>query len=124
MDIRIRGKNNRIPKAVKSLAVDKFGHLSRYLSTIESVDVELFEDGKGANTHHAHVSVATAGPVFRAQAAEDSYEQAIIATLRKLERQVKKFKRKRSGRPAHSRPKVQSADNPDVGNPDEPAEEG
>jgi ribosomal subunit interface protein len=124
MDIRIRGKKNKVPKSVKELAIAKYGHLDHYLSTIESVEVELYEDGKGPNTHVAHVRVATSGPVFRAQAEEPSYEKAIDSTLRKLQRQVKEFKRKRSGRPAHSRPKVQSADNLEVTNPVEPAEEG
>ncbi|MCA1838904.1 MAG: ribosome hibernation-promoting factor, HPF/YfiA family [Actinomycetota bacterium] len=114
MQIKVHGKNNSVPKDIETFAVDKFEHLSRYLSTISDIDVELYEEGssrKGGYTHVAHVTVATSGPVFRSKVASSDHRKCIDMAAERLERRLKEFKRRRSGKPAHSRPKVQSADN-------------
>lgn len=107
MDINVRGKHNTVPKAIHSFAIQKFEHLGKYLSTITTIDVELYQDGrhKDGGGHVADVRVQTTGPVFRSKATSKDYRASIDIALERLERRVKEFKRKRSGRPAHSRPK-------------------
>lgn len=107
MDITIRGKHNHVPKALQEFAVDKSQHLGRFLSTITSVDIELYEDGKPRDGKGmvAHITVSTTGPVFRAKATTDDFHLSIDTAVARLERRVKEFKRKRSGRPAHGKGK-------------------
>ena len=114
IQIKVHGKNNHVSQAITELATEKFGHLDRYLSTITDVDVELYEEGKARKSdysHIAHVTVATSGPVFRSKVASSDHRKCIDIAAQRLERRLKEFKRRRSGKPAHSRPKVQSADN-------------
>lgn len=112
MQITVRGKNRHVPRTIQDFAVRKFEHLGRYLSTITSIDVELYEDGKpkGGRGHVAHVTVSTSGPVFRYKAVSEDFHTSIDVAMDRLERKVKEFKRRRSGRPAHSRTKAQSSD--------------
>lgn len=111
MEIKVHGRST-VPKHIQDFAHEKYSHLGRYLSTIETIDVELYEDGKpkDGKGHTANVTVATGGPVFRSKVASEDIRTSIEITVQRLERQVKEFKRRRSGRPAHSRPKGADAD--------------
>lgn len=108
MQITIHGRHTEVPPALRDYANSKLLHLGKYLSTIKTVDVELYEEGKGGATHVAHVKVATSGPVFRSKAGGKDYKTCIDIAAARLERSVKEFKRKRSGKPAHARSKVNS----------------
>lgn len=111
MEIRIHGKHNPVPEPLKRFAESKFEHLGKYLSTISEVEAEIYQDGKPRSGGHvADVVAATTGPVFRARAVSADPKRSIDIVYKKLERQIKEFKRRRSGKPAHSRRKVESAD--------------
>ena len=103
MQITVHGKHKRVPKSLQEFAIEKMAHLERYMSTITNVDVELYEDGR---SHVAHVTVSTPGPVFRSKVTADEPHAGIDIALNRLERQVKEFKRKRSGKPAHAKAKL------------------
>jgi len=109
MQITIHGRHTEVPPALRAYAEQKFALLSKYLSTVETVDVELYEDGKGADSHVAHVKVATSGPVFRSKVAGKDHKTCIDVAAAKVERRLKEFKRKRSGKPAHARSNVNSS---------------
>ena len=112
MEITVRGRHEHVPKDLRDFAVHKLEHLSRYLSTIEAIDVELYEDGspKTGNGRVAHVTVSTSGPTFRAKVDSSDLRASIDIAYERLERKLKEFKRKRSGKPAHSRLKASPAD--------------
>lgn len=112
MEITVHGKHSPVEKALSQFATDKMSNLGKFLSTITSIDVELYEEGKPRNGsgHVAHITVSTPGPVFRSKVVSSDPHACIDIALDKLERQIVEFKRKRSGKPAHSRPKVLSAD--------------
>jgi ribosomal subunit interface protein len=116
MEIRVRGKHP-VPKALQGLAKRKLEHLPRYLQTITTIDVELYVDGrpKSGRGHVAHVAVLTTGPIFRAKAASTDFTLSLTLVAERLERKLKEFKRRRSGRPAHYRQKVKPADMGDIG---------
>lgn len=112
MQIQIKGKHRAVPAPIKEFAAQKLGHLAKYLSTLDRLEVEIYQDGKPrtGGGHVVDVVAATTGPVFRARAVSSDPKRSIEIAYERLERQVKEFKRRRSGRPAHSRPKVQSSD--------------
>lgn len=108
MQISVHGRHCQVPEELRNFALEKMGHLSRYMSTIETVEVEFFEDGKGHKSGMAnlvHVTVQTPGPVFRSKVSSADPRAAVDQALKRLERQVKEFKRMRSGKPAHAKPK-------------------
>jgi len=121
LQINVHGRHGRVPVKLQRFAVDKLEHLGRYLSTITTIDVELFEDGKhkAGDNHVVHVTVSANGPVFRSRVTSTDPHACIDIAAGRLERSIKEFKRKRSGKPAHSRPKVESPDNLKEASPDE-----
>jgi ribosomal subunit interface protein len=112
MEITVRGRHEHVPQSLQEFAVRKLEHLGRYLSTITSIDVELYEDGspKTGNGRVARVTVSTSGPTFRSKVDSTDLRASIDIAYERLERKLKEFKRKRSGRPPHSRPKASPAD--------------
>lgn len=112
MEIRVHGKHNSIPEPLKRYAASKLEHLAKYMSTLQTIDIEIYQDGKprSGGGHVADIAAATTGPVFRARAVSPDPKRAIDLAYQRLERQIKEFRRRRSGRPAHSRRTVESAD--------------
>jgi ribosomal subunit interface protein len=108
MDITIRARDGHVSERLKEFADHKLQRLGRFLSTITTVDVELYEDGspKATGAHVAELTVATSGPVFRAKGTASDPRASIDMAVERAERRIKEFKRRRSGRPAHSRPRV------------------
>lgn len=112
MEITVHGKHSHVPRGLQQFATQKMEHLGRYLSTITTIDVELYEEGKhrNGNGHIVHVTVSTSGPVFRSKVTASDHRAGIDIAVQRLERRLKEFKRRRSGKPAHSRPKASPAD--------------
>jgi ribosomal subunit interface protein len=112
MDITVRGKHEPVPKHLVDIALEKFEHLGRYLSTITSIDVQLYEDGspKTGDGRIARVTVKTSGPSFVSKATSEDLKSSMDIAYGRLERKLTEFKRKRSGKPAHSRLKAAPAD--------------
>lgn len=114
MDITIRRREGHVSARLKAFAIHKVQRLGRFMPTITSVDVELYEDGspRATGAHVAELTVSTSGPVFRSKGSASDPRASIDLAVERLERRLKEFKRRRSGRPAHasSRPRVHSAD--------------
>jgi ribosomal subunit interface protein len=110
LDITIRARNGHVSKRLKEFASLKLQRLSRFMPTITSMDMELHEDGstKATGSHVAELTVATSGPVFRSKGAAADPRASIDIAVERAERQLKEFKRRKSGRPAHSRQRVHS----------------
>lgn len=114
MDITVRRREGHVSERLREFATHKLERLPRFMPTITAIDVELYEDGspKSTGVHVAELTVATSGPVFRSKGTASDPRASIDMAMERLERRMKEFKRRRSGRPAHanSRPKVISAD--------------
>ena len=108
MQISVRGRHNHVPDELQEFATHKMEHLGKYLSTIDSIDVELYEDGKGHKpvTSVVHVTVHAGARVFRSKVSGGEPKAGIDSALQRLVRSVKEFKRMRSGKPAHAKPKA------------------
>lgn len=113
MQVSVHGRHCQVPDDLRQFAVEKMNHLAKYMSTIQTIDVEFVEDGKGHKQGVANlvqVTVQTPGPVFRSKVNSPDPRAGVDQALKRLERQVKEFKRMRSGKPAHAKPKVPPAE--------------
>src|SRR3989454_12010052 len=108
MDITVRSQHGHIPGSLQDLTASKMEGLGRFLRTIPSIDVEVDRDGRPnrSNAFLVRVSVVTPGPVFRSRVICDDPMAGIDVAVQRLSRRLKEFKRRRSGRPLHSRPKM------------------
>lgn len=103
--VTVHSQHGHLPESLKEAVAGKVACLSKFLSTIDTIDVEIDKDGH--DTFLVRAKVATAGPVFRSRvtSAGDPLSGVDVAVER-LSRRLKEFKRLRSGRPLHSRPKA------------------
>jgi ribosomal subunit interface protein len=108
MEITVRAKHEILSESLRRFAVEKAEHLGKYLSTIDTIEVELDRDGRptGGGGHVVRITAATSGPVFRSRATSGDPRAAIDLAVERLGRRLKEFKRRRSGRPLHARPKL------------------
>ena len=108
MDITVRSQHGHVPGSLQDLTASKMEGLGKFLRTITSIDVEVDRDGN-RNRNSAflvRVAVMTPGPVFRSRVTCDDPVAGIDVAVERLSRRLKEFKRRRSGRPLHSRPKT------------------
>ncbi|MEO7803946.1 MAG: ribosome-associated translation inhibitor RaiA [Actinomycetota bacterium] len=112
MELTVHSKDLKVTPALKGFASEKLGHLSRFLPNISSVDVELHEEGhhRTQRGHTAHVTVVAGKRTFRSKVIANDPRACIDLAATRLERNIKEFKRKRQGKPAHSRPKAHLPD--------------
>lgn len=111
MDITVHSQHGHIPESIQGLTASKMEVLGKFLTTITAIDVEVDRDGH-PNRHSAYlvrVRVTTPGPVFRSRVVCDDPMSGIDIAIDRLSRRLKEFKRRRSGRPLHSRPKAARA---------------
>ena len=108
MDITVRSQHGHIPGSLQDLTASKMEGLGKFLRTITSIDVEVDRDGRPnrSNAFLVRVAVVTPGPVFRSKVVCDDPMAGIDVAVDRLSRRLKEFKRRRSGRPLHSRPKT------------------
>jgi ribosomal subunit interface protein len=108
VEITVRSQHGHIPDSLHQFTSSKMEVLGKFLSTISTIDVEVDRDGrpKGPNGYLIRVAVATAGPVFRSRVLCDDPAEGIDVAVERLSRRLKEFKRRRSGRPLHSRRKT------------------
>ena len=96
MQIDIRGKNFELNDSIKAYTEEKVGKLSRFFDQVESAEVTLkVERNKSIeNNHRVEVTLRANSQVIRAEEATVSMYSSIDVVVEKLERQLKKFKRK------------------------------
>lgn len=102
MEIKVHGKHNSVPDALENYAIQKFERLTRFLSTITIIDVEIYEEGKRKDGDHVvEVLVSTPGPLFRTTVRRSDHRECIDIAVDRLTRQLTDYKDKHSGKPHH-----------------------
>lgn len=102
MEIKVHGKHNPVPDSLERYAVEKFSRLTKFLSTITIIDVEIYEEGKHKDGDHVvEVLVSTPGPLFRTSVRRSDHRECIDLALDRLIRQLTDYKDKHSGKPHH-----------------------
>jgi putative sigma-54 modulation protein len=96
MNIVIRSKNFELNDSIRAYTEEKVSRLKRYFDQVESAEVTLkVERNKSIeNNHRVEVTLRANGQVIRAEEATVSMYSSIDVVVEKLERQLKKYKRK------------------------------
>jgi putative sigma-54 modulation protein len=100
MRLQIKGRHLEVGDALRSYAEEKLGRLERQLADPVQVELELSleQNPSIADSHIAEATIWTKGPTLRARERSTSFEASIDQLVDKLERQVKRYREKRSRR--------------------------
>jgi putative sigma-54 modulation protein len=114
MRLQVKGRNIEVSDSIRRYAEDKLGKLERQLADPTQVELELAIEHNPsiAANHVAEATIWTKGPTLRAREAATSYEASIDQLVDKLERQVKRYRAKRSRRGTGRRANGNQVDEP------------
>jgi len=103
MEIRIAARNMKLDDDVREYAEKKLGKLSRYLSSISSVKLDLIEEKAKSRqpVFGAQVTININGFLMRAEQKHDTPKAAIDAVNDVMERLIDKYKKRFSVSKAH-----------------------
>jgi putative sigma-54 modulation protein len=102
MRLQVQGRNVDVTDALFAHAERKLGKLSRHLSDDTRCELELSvqHNPSIADSQMVEATVWTKGPVLRARESSNDMYAAIDAVAEKLERQVVRYRERRSRRAA------------------------
>ena len=100
MRLEVKGRNVEVTDSVRSYAEEKLDRLERQLPEATQIEVELALETNPsiADDHVAEATVWTKGSTLRVRESSAAFETAIDLISDKLERQVKRYREKRSRR--------------------------
>ncbi|MBA3348605.1 MAG: ribosome-associated translation inhibitor RaiA [Actinobacteria bacterium] len=100
MRLQVKGRNVEVGDSLRTYAEEKLGRLERQLADPVQVELELSLEHNPsiAANHIAEATIWTKGPTLRAQERSTAFESSIDQVVDKLERQVKRYREKRSAR--------------------------
>jgi putative sigma-54 modulation protein len=121
MKLQVKGRNVDVTDSLFSYAERKLGKLARHLSDESRCELELaVEHNPSINQKQvAEATVWTKGPVLRARETTTDMYASIDLVADKLERQVKRYRERRTRKAAqhmavhHAQPPVDVAELPD-----------
>ncbi len=98
MRLQVKARQGQVKESVRRYAEEKLSKLDRRLHDLTLVDVTLSREHNPsiAADHVAEAVVHTKGPSLIARGAGITYEAAIDGLLDKLERQVERYRDKRT----------------------------
>ena len=96
MDLQITGHNIEILPTVRAYLDKKLAKLSRHLSTLDVVKVELTEQKTTSQAHHfrAQITLEVNGTLLRAEEQAENMLVAIDRAVPTLDRQIERYKGK------------------------------
>jgi putative sigma-54 modulation protein len=105
MRLQVKGRNVEVSDSIRRYAEEKLGKLERQLADPTQVELELRVETNPsiADSHVAEATIWTKGPTLRARESSIAFEASIDKLVDKLERQVKRYREKRSRREAGRR---------------------
>ena len=114
MRLQVKGRNVEVSDSIRRYAEEKIGKLERQLADPTQVELELAIEHNPsiADNHVAEATIWTKGPTLRARETSSSYEAAIDQLVEKLERQVKRYREKRSRKETARRANGHVSDEP------------
>ncbi len=100
MQFQVKSRNVEVSDAIKTYAEEKLSKLERQLDD-PRVELELAVEKKPAIAENqvAEATIWTKGPVLRAREASPDMRSSIDQLVEKLERQVKKYRERRTVEP-------------------------
>jgi putative sigma-54 modulation protein len=96
VNLTVRGRNLVLTEAISAYAEEKIGRLGKYLSDVSRCEVEIWTEKNPSISDNQVVeaTIFTKGPVIRAREASPDIRASIDLVFSKLERQVKKYRKK------------------------------
>ena len=100
MRLQVKGRNVEVTSSIRRYAEEKLGRLERQLADPSQVELELAIEHNPsiADDHVAEATIWTKGPTLRARERSTAFEASIDQLVDKLERQVQRYRAKRSRR--------------------------
>jgi putative sigma-54 modulation protein len=101
MRLQVKGKNVNVTPSIREYAERKLAKLGKQLAEQTQVEVELSEQRNPsiAASQVAEATVFTKGPTLRAREATPDMKASIDQLVEKLERQVKRYRERRTVEP-------------------------
>jgi len=98
--LQVKGRNVEVTDQIRRYAEEKLGRLERQLADATQVELELAveQNPSIAANHVAEATIWTKGPTLRARERSTAFESSIDQLVDKLERQVQRYRAKRSRR--------------------------
>ena len=93
MDIVVKGRNVEVPDHYREHVADKLSKVERYDQKLIRVDVELFHEPnprQADNCQRVEITVATRGPVVRAEACAQDFYAALDCAINKLDARLRR----------------------------------
>ena len=93
MDIVVKGRNVEVPDHYREHVADKLSKVERYDQKLIRVDVELFHERnprQSDNCQRVEITVATRGPVVRAEACAKDFYAALDCAITKLDSRLRR----------------------------------
>ena len=114
MRLEVKGRNVEVNDSIRRYAEEKLDRVERQLPEETQIEVELTLETNPsiAEDHIAEATVWTKGSTLRVRESSSAFETSIDLLSDKLERQVKKYREKRSRRETGRRANGQLSDEP------------
>jgi putative sigma-54 modulation protein len=114
MRLQVKGRNVEVSDSIRRYAEEKLGKLERQLADPTQVELELAVEHNPsiAANHIAEATIWTKGPTLRARESSTAFEASIDQLVTKLERQVQRYRAKRSRRETARRANGSVAEEP------------
>jgi putative sigma-54 modulation protein len=114
MRLEVKGRNVEVNDSIRRYAEEKLDRIERQLPDETQIEVELtLETNPSISADHvAEATVWTKGSTLRAREASNAFETSIDQLSDKLERQVERYREKRSRRGTARRTNGQQTEEP------------
>jgi putative sigma-54 modulation protein len=101
MRLQVKGRGVEVTPSLREYAERKLGKLEKQLAEQTQVELELSElrNPSVAASHVAEATIFTKGPTLRAREASPDMKASIDQLVDKLERQVKRYRERRTVEP-------------------------
>ena len=101
MRLQVKGKNVEVSPSLRQYAEAKLRKLDKQLADLTQVELELSEEKNPSiqANHVAEATVFTKGSTLRAREASPDMRASIDQLVENLERQVKRYREKRTEEP-------------------------
>ena len=98
MRLEVKGRNVEVNDSIRRYAADKLDRIEKQLPETTQIEVELTLETNPsiAEDHIAEATVWTKGSTLRVRERSAGFEASIDQLVDKLERQVKRYREKRS----------------------------
>jgi len=115
MRLQVKAHHGHLSDSTRAYAEKRLGKLDKRLHDLTLVEVTLSQEHNPSisQDHSAEAVVYTKGPTIVGQEFAETYEAAIDRLVDKLERQIERYRDKRTHEPRRSRQRAEPLIEPD-----------